>query len=79
MLTCRECIERLRPDDPRIPTGRYHQSSCDFYCNKPTYYREVEQPKEPQEVFHRYIYEHEAKRDVRKQTTPTRQKGMTIE
>jgi len=54
MLSCRECIERLRPDDPRIPTGRYHQSSCDFYCNKPTRYRDLEQQEDPQprEVVH---------------------------
>jgi len=34
--------------------------------------------QEPQEVVHRYVYEHEPKRDVRKQSTPIRQKGMTI-
>ena len=51
MITCSECIERLRPDDPRIPTGRYHQSSCDLYCNKPTYYRELEQQEAP-EIIH---------------------------
>jgi len=38
----------------------------------------VEQ-QEPQEMVHRYVYEREAKRDVRKQTIPTRQRGMTIE
>ena len=52
MITCSECIKRLHPDDPRIPTGRYHQSTCDYYCSKPTYYRELEQEKPPQVVEH---------------------------
>ena len=46
MITCRECIENLKPDDPRVPVGRYHQSTCDCYCNKPIYYRELEKEKE---------------------------------
>ena len=43
MISCNECIELLRKlgDDPRIKSGRYHLSGCD-YCNKPTYYRELE-------------------------------------
>ena len=42
MLTCQECKEQLYPDDPTFPVGKYHQSSCDYYCDKPTYYREIE-------------------------------------
>ncbi len=42
MITCAECIERLKPDDPRIPSGRYHHSSCDYFCDKPSYYRDIE-------------------------------------
>ena len=41
MITCKECIESLRPDDPRVRSGRYMMCGCD-YCNKPTYYREIE-------------------------------------
>ena len=38
----------MYPDDPSIPTGRYHQSTCDYYCDKSTYYRELEhQPANP--------------------------------
>ena len=45
MIPCTECLENARKqgDDPRVPVGRYHQSSCDFYCDKPTYFRELEQ------------------------------------
>lgn len=43
MNTCRECKERLYPDDPRVKSGKYMRCSCD-YCNKPDYYREVEKP-----------------------------------
>ncbi len=42
MITCQECLEKMKPDDPRVPTGRYHHSSCDYFCNKPTYYKEIE-------------------------------------
>jgi len=43
MITCKECIERFKNwgDDPRVKSGRYHLSGCD-YCDKPTYYRELE-------------------------------------
>ena len=40
-MLCKECILGMKPDDPRIKTGRYHLCGCD-YCDKPTYYRELE-------------------------------------
>lgn len=53
MITCEECVRRLYPDDPRVPTGRYHHSTCDYFCNKPTYYRELEKPQpQPQVIEH---------------------------
>ena len=42
MITCCECIKSLRPDDPRVPTGRYHHSTCDYFCDKPDCDREIE-------------------------------------
>ena len=55
MLTCRECMEILHPDDPRVPVGRYHQSGCDYYCDKPHNLRELAQAEivSPTEVIHR--------------------------
>jgi len=53
MITCRECIESLKPDDPRVRSGRYGRCGCD-YCNKPSYYRELEE-EQPTEVTHRHI------------------------
>jgi len=51
MITCEECIQRMYPDDPRVKSGRYHLCGCD-YCQKPDYYRELEQTKsEIQPVF----------------------------
>ena len=41
MITCEQCIEDLRPDDPRIRSGRYRMCGCD-YCSKSSYYRELE-------------------------------------
>ena len=52
MISCKECRESLYPDDPSIRVGRYHLSTCEHYCNKPNYYRELEQTKsEIQPVF----------------------------
>ena len=52
LITCVECIERLRViGDPRIRSGKYNMCSCD-YCSKPTYYREIEAEKKPQVVEH---------------------------
>ena len=49
MITCKECRERLYPDDPSVRLGKYRMSTCEHYCNKPQYYRDTEQPKpEPQ-------------------------------
>ena len=43
-MTCEECINRFASwgDNPRVKSGRYHLSGCD-YCNKP--YSEREQLK----------------------------------
>jgi len=46
----------MKPDDPRVKSGRYHLCGCD-YCNKSTYFRELERKQvEPQvqEVIHRH-------------------------
>ena len=55
MFTCEECTQRMYPDDPRIRTGRYNLSGCD-YCNKPSIYRELElkQPPQEQVIIHRH-------------------------
>ena len=55
MFTCAECTDRMKPDDPRMRSGRYHMCGCD-YCSKPTYYRELEDNKQPREqiVLHRH-------------------------
>jgi len=50
MITCEECRERLYPDDPRVKSGRYHMSTCQHYCNKPQYYRDLEQTKPEPEI-----------------------------
>ena len=47
IITCEECRERLYPDDPSVPVGRYHHSTCDYFCNKPTRYRELEKEAAP--------------------------------
>lgn len=46
MRTCKECIESMPLDDPRTRSGRYGRCGCD-YCDKPTYYRELEQLLSP--------------------------------
>ena len=56
MISCAECIESIKfIEDPRRRSGKYHMCSCD-YCNKPTYYRELEANldanKEPQVIEH---------------------------
>ena len=52
MISCKECKERLYPEDPTIRVGKYHLSTCEHYCNKPQYYRDLEQAKsEIQPVF----------------------------
>ena len=45
MISCSECIERMKPDDPRVKAGRYHLCGCD-YCEKPDYFRDLEQSYE---------------------------------
>lgn len=46
MISCKDCIDRFKSwgDDPRVKSGRYYLSGCD-YCNKPQYYRDLELPK----------------------------------
>ena len=52
MISCKECKERLFPHNPTIRLGKYRLSTCEHYCNKPQYYRELEQIKsEIQPVF----------------------------
>ena len=50
MITCAECKKRLYPEDPSIRLGRYHMSTCEHYCNKPQYYRDMELPKLEPEI-----------------------------
>lgn len=63
MISCKDCIENLKPDDPRVKSGKYRLCGCD-YCNKPDYYRQLEglkddvqviqpSPKELQDSFHK--------------------------
>jgi len=40
----------MLPDDPRVKSGKYHMSTCEHYCNKPQYYRDIEQPKLEPEI-----------------------------
>jgi len=51
MISCNECRERFKSwgDSPDIKSGRYHLSGCD-YCDKPQYYRDIEQPKPEPEI-----------------------------
>uniref|UniRef100_A0A6M3L6L1 Uncharacterized protein n=1 Tax=viral metagenome TaxID=1070528 RepID=A0A6M3L6L1_9ZZZZ len=50
MITCGECRRNLYPEDPSIRLGKYHMSTCESYCNKPDYYRDLEQPKPEPEI-----------------------------
>ena len=43
MRSCSECIKEMLPDDPRVKSGKYHLCGCN-YCDKPTYFRELERP-----------------------------------
>ncbi len=58
MITCKECIENMKPlDDPRVRSGIYRRSYCEHYCSKPTYYRELEQIMETRtETIIKYEY-----------------------
>ena len=58
MITCKECRASLW-DDPRIPVGRYNQSSCDFYCIKSAQDRELGALLEaPQSTERVVVYRH---------------------
>ena len=50
MLSCDECKRKLYPADPRIKTGPYRMSTCEHYCDKPQYFRDLELPKPEPEV-----------------------------
>ena len=45
MITCEECRLRMKPDDPRVRSGKYNRCGCDF-CDKPSYYIEIEKQHE---------------------------------
>ena len=66
MITCRECIGRLKPDDPRKRSGKYRLCGCD-YCNKPSYYRELEE-QEPSSIEVKHIYHHRYIKDSKPKT-----------
>ena len=53
MISCRECIEGLKPDNPQVRGGKYNLCGCD-YCDKPTYFRELEEKptREKLEITH---------------------------
>ena len=53
MMSCKECRERLYPEDPSIRLGKYHMSTCEHYCNKPYSERELEQLKNDVELIKR--------------------------
>lgn len=42
MITCEECKKRLLPDNPEAPSGRYSHSTCDYFCDKEDYDRQIE-------------------------------------
>ncbi len=55
MQSCNDCI-RTAVEDPRLPTGRYGHSNCDYFCDKSDYQREHEKPHDEvqqREVIHR--------------------------
>ena len=54
MLSCAECRARLYPSDPSVRTGLYQRSTCEHYCSKPHYYRELEQMEHTQVIEHRH-------------------------
>ncbi len=45
MIPCKECIRQIYPDNPRVRSGRYTMCGCN-YCDKPTYYREIEETQQ---------------------------------
>ncbi len=69
MITCAECIERMKPDDPHVRSGKYHMCGCD-YCNKPSYYRELESQSPPEQVIiHRHSNMGKQEYDMLQQTS----------
>jgi len=71
MITCAECIDSLKPDDPRVRSGKYHLCGCD-YCNKPSYCRDLElKLLEPQEqvIIHRHSNMGKQEYDMLQQTS----------
>ena len=53
MISCAECVQRLGWDNPTIRVGKYGMCGCD-YCNKPSYYRDLEKREGTTEVIHRH-------------------------
>ncbi len=69
MLTCKECRRNLYPEDPSIPTGKYGHSSCDYFCDKPVYYRELETQSPPEQIIvHRHSSMSAQENDILQQT-----------
>ena len=68
MITCADCIRRLYPDDPRVKSGSYHLSGCD-YCNKPKYFRDTEQQKHTRIIEHRHSNMSQKDYDLLQQTS----------
>lgn len=68
MITCEACKEHLYPIDPSVPAGKYHYSTCDYYCGKSDHDREHEMvvvsPQPRREPVSRYEYE-QLKNEVR--------------
>ena len=54
MLLCKECKTRLFPSDPTIRLGFYRLSTCEHYCNKSQYDRDLEQMEHTQVIEHRH-------------------------
>jgi len=55
MISCADCAEGMYPHDPRVKYGKYRLCGCD-YCNKPSYYRELEALVKPDLNIPRPIY-----------------------
>ena len=81
MITCAECIKSLRPDDPRVKSGKYGMCGCD-YCDKPDDLRErecelillrekitkLENEVDGKEVVYRYIKTIEPKETIKRKS-----------
>jgi len=43
-MNCHECVKSLYPDDPRVASGKYGYTGCD-YCDKPMSDRLAAEPR----------------------------------